>query len=546
MNPDTKGSTKGGGRSAPADSLDPTSPAIRTVPTTSTLTNETNFTAKAKIDQKDSNADSQTRRQSHSPSLKLSVQTKSTSNSLLPSSNEKKSPKGDVEIKEEKGEEDYPMGQDEDRQGGCVNTDILERMSLNDDNPQSLGLPRNEEEPNCQPLFPFPTEVSQNILGRLSPSELQHFALSSRPSYMTFLSALARNIALPLAGHLNGVKKISGITISDYVRTATVDISDPVFYTTNYPGDYNIGKTLHKFQNLKHLIIQKSSAYASDAVLGSVLLFLVEQNTLEELTLNFNLEHQSIGITEFGIKFVECWRTVPSGAFHSKQRKLRTLNLIIGNKDLLDDGLDDDDTGRFWVTILPTVQKLKLDLRDVPCPESSTDRVDRWAEYLHMVSSSSVVDMEVILHNSVKWPYTEIGYQFPNLERLKASFTGVTKNRPSAELSGLKRMSFLRSVNLQWAYDSIVSHDSGFVGMYSKAKERAKEVVQSKLGTEPKDDKLRMQILKQTKTALTLQRLTSIKDVTWRYKLEESGEEASAKFLFQWIGTEPNVTEVQT
>ena len=109
-------------------------------------------------------------------------------------------------------------------------------------------------------------------------------------------------------------------------------------------------------------------------------------------------------------------------------------------------------------------------------------------------------------------------------------------------------MRSLRSVDLPWAYDTIVGSDSspGIVGtIYSKAKERAKEVVWAKTPTESKDEKLRMQILKQTETALTIQRRTSIRDVTWRYRSEESEEEVSLKFVIIWIGTEPLIIEAE-
>lgn len=165
-----------------------------------------------------------------------------------------------------------------------------------------------------------------------------------------------------------------------------------------------------------------------------------------------------------------------------------------------------------------------------------------------MISSSCIVDIEAVFDESVRRPYTEIGLHFPKVERLKVSFIGQSKIRPSAELSGLGRMNYLGSVDLPWAYDTIASSDSShsIVGaIYSKAKERAKEVVQAKSPTESNDEKLKMQILKQTKTALTIQRLTSIKDITWRYRSEQIGGGISAKFLIHWTGTEPHITEVK-
>ncbi|KAK6362173.1 hypothetical protein TWF730_005869 [Orbilia blumenaviensis] len=441
--------------------------------------------------------------------------------------------------KEVEGKED---GEDGERDG--TNTAVLQEESHNGDNFQQSKLQQDKDdmELNCRSIFPFPADVNQNIFERLSSPDIYHFALSSKASYITAVPILFCRLKLPLSDYESGIERIFGVDIKSYVRTAVVDISNPVFWTTNYPGDRNIGRKLRTFENLKHLVVEKNSPYVSDAVLGSIFLYLVEQDSLEELTLDFTFQPGVVGITDFSRRFYECWRTVHQGAFHSRQRKLKTLNLRIANPDLVDDGLKD--TPKFWVTILPTVQKLRLDLRDVPCPDSSAT----WTNYLHMSSSSGVVDMEVIFNDSIKRPYTEIGFHFPNVERLKVTFIAQTGNRPSAELSGLGRMKFLRYIDLPWAYDNLVPRDPipNIVGtMYSKAKEKAKEVVQAKSQKESKDGKLKMRIQKQTKIALAIQRLTSIKEVTWRYKSEENGEDLSMTLSLHWAGTEPQLTEVE-
>ncbi|KAF3214203.1 hypothetical protein TWF106_009262 [Orbilia oligospora] len=420
----------------------------------------------------------------------------------------------------------------------------LETMSLTSGSSRQQTSPKNQEsqQQKCKSLFPFPTDVTQSILEMLSPADIQNFALSSKASCITALPMLVRCVTLPLSDDKTGLGKILGVNEKNYIGTAIVDISNPTFWTTNYPGHPTIGKTLHEFENIKHLIIKKSSPYVSDAVLGSALLFVVEQNVLEELTIEFAFSEQIAGVKAFKDRFRQCWLTVHEGAFHSKQRQLTILNIKIINPNLEYDGLNE--CQEFWVTIMRTVQKLRIDLRDVPVPEYAPDKSLIWTNYLQMVSSCGVNDIEVVFNEDVSRHYTEIGSQFPNIERLKVGFTGHSRSRPSAELSGLGRMRFLRSVDLPWAYDNIVS-DSGIVGnIYSKAKERAKEVVRAKTPTESKDEKMKLQVLKQTKAALAIQSLTSIKDVTWRYVSEEDGEEVLLKLSIHWTGKEPRVTEV--
>ncbi|KAK6521708.1 hypothetical protein TWF506_001912 [Arthrobotrys conoides] len=421
----------------------------------------------------------------------------------------------------------------------------LEAMSLSVSSQNSISSEDQESQGSkCKLLFPFPADINQAILEKLSSADIKNFALSSKASYITALPMLIRSVTLPLSDDKAGLGKILGVNVKNYIGTAIVDISNPNFWTTNYPGHLTIGKTLHQFENLKHLVIEKSSPRVSDAVLGSLLLFLAEQNVLEELTIDFAFSDPIVGVKPFKDRFRQCWMTVHEGAFHPKQRKLTTLNIRIANPNLQYDGLKD--VQEFWVTIMPTVQKLRLDLRGVPVLEHAPDRANRWTGYLHMTSSASVTDIEVMFDEDVRRQYTEIGFQFPNIEKLKVGFAEQSRSRPSAELSGLGRMKFLRSVDLPWAYDTIVSGDSGIVGaIYSKAKERAKEVVRARTPTESKDEKMKMQILKQTKTALAIQSLTSIKDVTWRYKSEESGEEISLRLGIHWTGTEPHVTEVK-
>ncbi|KAF3318135.1 hypothetical protein TWF173_008871 [Orbilia oligospora] len=381
----------------------------------------------------------------------------------------------------------------------------LETMSLTSGSSQQQTSLKNQESqrPKSKSLFPFPADVTQSILEILSPADTQNFALSSKASCITALPMLVRCVTLPLSGDKTGFGKILGVN---------------------------------------HLIIKKSSPYVSDAVLGSVLLFVVEQNVLEELTIDFAFSEQIAGVKAFKDRFRQCWLTIHEGAFHSKQRQLTILNIKIINPNLEYDGLNE--CQEFWVTIMRTVQKLRIDLRGVPVPEYAPDKSLIWTNYLQMVSSCGVNDIEVVFDEDVSRHYTEIGSQFPNIERLKVGFTGHSRSRPSAELSGLGRMRFLRSVDLPWAYDNIVG-DSGIVGnIYSKAKERAKEVVRAKTPTESKDEKMKLQVLKQTKTALAIQSLTSIKDVTWRYVSEEDGEEVLLKLSIHWTGKEPRVTEV--
>ncbi|KAF3243339.1 hypothetical protein TWF217_011262 [Orbilia oligospora] len=381
----------------------------------------------------------------------------------------------------------------------------LETMSLTSSSSQQQTSHRNQEsqQAKCKSLFPFPADVTQSILEMFSPADIQNFALSSKASCITALPMLVRCVTLPLSDDKTGLGKILGVN---------------------------------------HLIIKKSSPYVSDAVLGSILLFIVEQNVLEELSIDFAFSEQIAGVKAFKERFRQCWLTVHEGAFHSKQRQLTTLNIRIINPNLEYDGLNE--CQEFWITIMRTVQKLRIDLRDVPVPEYASDRSLIWTNYLQMVSSCGVNGIEVVFDENVSRHYTEIGSQFPNIERLKVGFTGHSRSRPSAELSGLGRMRFLRSVDLPWAYDTIVS-DSGIVGnIYSKAKERAKEVVRAKTPTESKDEKMKLQVLKQTKAALAIQSLTSIKDITWRYVSEEDGEEVLLKLSIHWTGKEPRVTEV--
>ncbi|KAF3178436.1 hypothetical protein TWF751_001459 [Orbilia oligospora] len=381
----------------------------------------------------------------------------------------------------------------------------LETMSLTSSSSQQQTSHRNQEsqQAKCKSLFPFPADVTQSILEMFSPADIQNFALSSKASCITALPMLVRCVTLPLSDDKTGLGKILGVN---------------------------------------HLNIKKSSPYVSDAVLGSILLFIVEQNVLEELSIDFAFSEQIAGVKAFKERFRQCWLTVHEGAFHSKQRQLTTLNIRIINPNLEYDGLNE--CQEFWITIMRTVQKLRIDLRDVPVPEYASDRSLIWTNYLQMVSSCGVNGIEVVFDENVSRHYTEIGSQFPNIERLKVGFTGHSRSRPSAELSGLGRMRFLRSVDLPWAYDTIVS-DSGIVGnIYSKAKERAKEVVRAKTPTESKDEKMKLQVLKQTKAALAIQSLTSIKDITWRYVSEEDGEEVLLKLSIHWTGKEPRVTEV--
>ncbi|KAK6350589.1 hypothetical protein TWF718_003778 [Orbilia javanica] len=444
-----------------------------------------------------------------------------------------------------------PQDSDED-QGINSNIEAFTKMSLNDGNSQPMGIPIRDRdsrdlESACQSPFHLPTTVTQNILENLSSGDLQHFALSSKQSYIAALPILFRNVKLPLSDHQTTLGSLLGIEAYDYVQTATVDISDQVFHTAVYPGDRKIRKTLQQLPHLKHLVIKKSPTWASDAVLGSLLLFLVEQNTLEQLTMDLTFSNRVPGVKSFKERLTQSWLTIHRGAFHSNQRQLTTLNIKISNPKLEDDGLKG--VQQLWMVILPTVRKLKLDLREVPVPEPALDRANRWVDYLHMTSSSGILDLEVEFHESVKWPYTEIGFQFPKVERLKVGFWGQNGSRPSIELSGLGRMSYLRSVDLPWAYDAVITNDTSpsIVGtIYSKAKERAKEVVGAKTQPESKEEKLKIQIRKQTGVALAIQRLTSIKDVTWRYKSEETGEETPVRFMLHWTGTEPHLTEMKS
>ncbi|KAK6506807.1 hypothetical protein TWF481_005267 [Arthrobotrys musiformis] len=443
---------------------------------------------------------------------------------------------GDITIKKEETEEEN---------GEFENHESVKRMSLDDETAQQLSPHRDQavQESKRRSLFPFSPAIDQNILEKLSATDIQHFALSSKLSCITALPILVSCVTFPLRDYKVGLGKILGANVESYIKTAIVDISNPVFWATNYPGDCNIGKALYRLENLKHLVIRKSLECASDAVLGSLLLFLVQQNTLEELTIDFAFKDRVSGLKNFGDRFRECWKTVHAGAFHSKQRKLTTLNLKISNPSLQCKVLKD--TQEFWLTILSTVRKLRLDLRDVPSSALVLGKTDQWADYLKLISSHNIVDIEAVLGASIMMPYAEIGFHFPKVERLKVVFIGQDTNRPSSELSGLRRMKFLSSIDLPWLYDSIIARDPNpsIVGaIYSKAKERAKEVVQAKLS---KDEKLKIQIAKQTKTALDLYSLSSIKEVTWRFVSEESEEETSAKFRLHWTGTEVRVTEAK-
>ncbi|KAF3925853.1 hypothetical protein ABW20_dc0103621 [Dactylellina cionopaga] len=412
----------------------------------------------------------------------------------------------------------------------------LEGVSLSDNEaskPESNKPSNPDDSTNLSPQypspFPFPNEVIQNILKRLRRSDLHVFALTSKASYITSLSILARSVVLPLADH------------EDTIRMS-LDLSNPVFYTTNFPGDLKIRKTLHKFKNLRHLVVLKSTSYASDAVLGALIRYLVEQYTLEELTLDLNCNTKTRSVVELGPKLSRCWTSLHHGAIHNYPRKLKTLNFTIKNQNVTSDGLCA--ARDFWHTMLSSVRKINIDIEKVIyASPAATQSLPKGFDYLRMLGSSRVVDLEITFDNMVQKPYSEIGINFPNLERLKVNIIGCGKTRQVIELCGLGRMKYLQCINLPWAYEVVSQFDTGIIGMLGKAKEKAKEVVQAKSAAECKEEKLKTHLLKQTKSLAAIQRLVGLKDVTWRYTLEEGGQETMARFLLEWGHGEHTVKE---
>ncbi|KAK6541449.1 hypothetical protein TWF694_007260 [Orbilia ellipsospora] len=394
--------------------------------------------------------------------------------------------------------------------------------------------------------IPLPDILSRRILEYLSESDLRNFAATSKTSYITALPILARCVILPLPEAENDINTALATDISHYVRTAIIDLSDPVFYVTNFPGDVKTRQTLHNFQHLKHLIIRKSTVFASDAILGSLLLYLVEQNNLEELTLDLDCNTKDRSIDDFGQKFYRSWKHIHAGAFHNFVRSLTKLNFVIKNRGISNDGLCAIENRDFWRLLMISMRSLKIDVRTTPYSGSGWyPNISCYLDYIKLVGASTIQHLDITFDKAVQKPYVDINTFFPRVKTLKVTIVGFTTDRNAIEVNSVGRLKFLTSVDLPWAYETATYHETSLLGIYSKAKEKAKEVVHAKSPAEVKDNRLKTCMMKQTRHLTCVHRLGYLQDVKWRYMLEPNEEERVVKFAIEWINGTACIREVE-
>ncbi|EWC45639.1 hypothetical protein DRE_05200 [Drechslerella stenobrocha 248] len=187
-----------------------------------------------------------------------------------------------------------------------------------------------------------------------------------------------------------------------------------------------------------------------------------------------------------------------------------------------------------------------MDLRWVEYLGSSyaSPTLPKWCDYLKIWASTMVTRLEIAFDNAVQRPYSEIASTYPQLEHLKVTFAGCSR-RPIIEISALGRLKFLKRFELPWVYEILAQHDAGIIGMYSKAKEKAK-VVQARLMPESRHERLKNYIQKHTRTTIITQRLVNLEEAVWSYRLEDGDEEFQAIYRFGWKEKELVAHEMQT
>ncbi|KAF3938638.1 hypothetical protein ABW19_dt0203881 [Dactylella cylindrospora] len=410
---------------------------------------------------------------------------------------------------------------------------------------KSLASPDNSTRSSTASWpFPLDNDLMVYLLDMLPRQALWAFASTSRMSYHVSLPVLYRKIKLPFPESAEDFGVTQGADLREHIRTVTIDLSDDAFYETNYPGDLMIRKTLHNLTHLQHLVVRKSTHLASDAVLGSLLRYLVEQSDLQELTIDWNFNHRMVDIIPFHAKLTRSWPTVHREAFHTKPRQLTSLNLTIHNELGTNDGFRG--IKELWNLLLTTVKTIKLDISRVGYTGSFTNPyLPKWTDYMKLLSGRLVENLDITLAKVASRPYSEIATLFPRLKQLKIRIEGAGRDRKLTELVSLGRLMQLVALDLPWAYDTTRPHEPGVTRICNKAKDKAKKVVSAIAPSDIREEKqLKSCIRKFTTATLQNHRLRKLREITWRYHLESGDEELATKYNVKWEGGEPILLEM--
>ncbi|KAF3913705.1 hypothetical protein AA313_de0203420 [Arthrobotrys entomopaga] len=250
-------------------------------------------------------------------------------------------------------------------------------------------------------------------------------------------------------------------------------------------------------------------------------------------------------IDDFGQKFHRSWKHIHAGAFHNFVRTLTKLNFTIKNRGMSNDGLCAMENRDFWRLLMISMRSLKIDVQTTPYSGSSWyPNISSYLDYIRLVGAPTIQHLDITFDNVVEKPYVDIYTFFPRVKTLKVTIVDYTANRNVMEVNTLGRLKFLTSLDLPWAYELVTHHESSIMGIYSKAKEKAKEVVHAKSPLEVKDDRLKASMMKHTRHLTSVHHLGYLQDVTWRYMLEPN-EEKAIKFLIEWVHGDACIKEVE-
>ncbi|KAF3915521.1 hypothetical protein ABW21_db0203388 [Orbilia brochopaga] len=370
--------------------------------------------------------------------------------------------------------------------------------------------------------IPFPRPILERILKLLPPKDLENFALSAKASFVAAAPLLYYSVSLPIADPIRrGIVKEIRDQIDDVTEIATVDLSSPALENIFFPGESEIRKSLRKFKYLKHLVILKTGPQASLGVLTTVMRYILEQTTLDKITLDLDCGYE--GSSKFFTRMVHAaWDTALKKSAHNNHI-LERLEITLKNLDPTDMGLGNP--AGFLHYLVHDVHGLTLDISGVNLHGSSAGAPSntdpeifkkRTKDLLRPLATPPmrrymrpVKKLDITFSHTFERPYFWIASCWP-LETLKVTFSEHSE-RPIVELTDLRWLKKLTHLSLPWMYDHVFSRvQPGSVSDPSNHNGGPDAI-------EPTHDELEYSLGKFTPIAATKWGLPHLQSIHWKY-----------------------------